>query len=190
MKIRTVGIVLETEADALEMNRNMEHLYHWRVPHEIEAVVESIKALGYQVKVIGTPEQYLLDYETIKETIDFIFNMSVGFISRFRLAQGPMLYETGNIPYSGADPPYTKMTTQNKHIFKSFMDKMGGIGTPSWHYVHHPNQLDLSQLPPRPLFVKPAYEGSSIGINEDSKILDENKLVDHIKALYDDLGMP
>lgn len=188
MQIKTVGIVLETKEDAIRMDRNMAHLYHWRVDKEIAAITDALRNRGYEVELIGTPQDYLDKHNQLKDTIDFIFNLSVGFLNRFRLAQGPMLYETAGIPYSGADP-YTKMTTQNKHIFKSFMDKMG-YNTPEWHYIHHPEQLQGVSISQYPLFIKPAYEGSSIGINEGSKVDTYEVLNDRVEKLYDELSMP
>ena len=184
----TIGIVLETESDADLLGIDKSLLYHWRVPKEIEAIVSSIEELGYMVEIIGTPETLLFNIDKYKQEIDFIFNLSVGFISRFRLGKGPSLYELAGIPYSGADP-YTKITTQNKQICKAFFDKML-IPTPSWTLVSQGDSIETALLPDFPLIVKPAYEGSSIGINKSSLVNNSADLKEAVRIVHEELNMP
>ncbi len=188
MDIKTIGIVLEQASDAKALNLPMEHLYHWRVPREIEAIRGSIEALGYEVVVIGTPKVFMNRWHQLKDSIDFIFNLSVGFVHRFRLAEGPMLYETAGIPYSGADP-YTKMVTQNKHVFKAMMDKMQ-IDVPEWVYVPVGKMPTEDSLPQGELFIKPAYEGSSIGIDSGSVVGTYDEVKSVVQRLHKSLNMP
>lgn len=184
-KIKNIGIVLETKADALKTGLPLNQLYHWREPGEIAAIAGAIKELGFNPIILGTPEDL-----AVRPTggIDFIFNLSVGFVNRYRLAAGPALYSLLKLPYSGADP-YTKMMSQHKHVMKSFWDKLG-IPTPEWTYIHTPSEVRTASLPPFPLILKPAYEGSSIGIDENSVIHSPKSLLAKADELFSRLNMP
>lgn len=196
MRVKTIGIVLETRDDAIEAagsvyqdeRINIDDMYHWREPNEIDAIAGAIKKLGFDVKLIGTPGNLAYNLRFLESQIDFIFNLSVGFRKRFRLALGPSLYETAGIPYSGADP-YTKMISQNKHLMKSFWDKMG-IPTPPWVYVDRQTALEDLVLPDFPLIVKPAYEGSSIGIKANAVSYNRQDTISKIGSILEDLNMP
>jgi D-alanine-D-alanine ligase len=186
-----IGIVLETKEDAEKAGMDLSLLYHWREPVEIEAITETLQSMGFEVTLLGSPAVVCQNLTVIREQVDFIINLSVGFRSRFRLSLGPALYQLGGIPYWGADP-YTKMVSQNKHLMKSFLDKMG-IPTPEWIYLHDLQDLiriDLSGCPGFPLMVKPAFEGSSIGIGGDALVTNEKQLRDRVKQLFNEVGLP
>ena len=182
---------METRDDAEQEGIKLDLLYHWREPQEIEAITEALRSLGFEVTVLGTPSTVCRSLPKLRGQVDFIVNLSVGFRSRFRLSLGPSLYHLWGIPYWGADP-YTKMVSQNKHLMKSFLDKMG-IPTPDWIYLHDLQdlmRLDLSRCPEFPLMVKPAFEGSSIGIGGDALVTDEEQLRDRVKQLFCEVGLP
>jgi len=184
-KIKNIGIVLETKADAMKTGRPLDQLYHWREPGEIAAITGAIKELGFTPVILGTPADIAAQSVS---GVDFIFNLSVGFVDRYRLAAGPALYSLLKLPYSGADP-YTKMMSQHKHAMKSFWDKLG-IPTPEWAYIHTPGDVRTASLPPFPLILKPAYEGSSIGIDENSVIHSKKRLLAKADEIFSRLNMP
>lgn len=188
--VRSVGIVLETVEDALKVGAEPDALYHWREPDEIAEIREAIKSYGFDVRLIGTPADFCLAVPELKKQFDFIFNLSVGFLSRFRLSLSPALCETAGIPYSGADP-YTKMVSQNKHLMKSFLDALG-MPTPEWIYLHSMDAADslTGRLPEFPLIIKPACEGSSIGIAPDSVAGNREELAAKVRRLMAGTGMP
>jgi|SRR3989339_1201491 len=189
MKVKTIGIVLETNADAVKSgNGNLDQLYHWREPDEIQAITDAVQSAGFKTIIIGPPEKFCLEVQKYKNQVDFIFNLSVGFTTRFRLSRGPNLYELSGIPYSGADP-YTKMVSQNKHLMKSFLDKMN-IPTPEWCYIHSRGDMKVAKYPKFPVIVKPAYEGSSIGIHPKSVAANKHSLYKNINKIFNELKMP
>ena len=179
---------METKEDAPNTGIiSLDHLYHWREPEEIEAIINAIQSLGFEAALLGAPWTVARDSSRLKR-VDFIFNLSVGFSTRFRLSLGPSLYELWGLPYSGADP-YTKMVSQNKHLMKSFWDKQG-ISTPAWVYLH--SQADLTEVTfsDFPLIVKPAYEGSSIGLGPEAVVDNMPNLLERIHMIFNDLRMP
>ena len=189
MKVKTIALIYETRKDAENTPHNdIQDLYHWREDCEVEAVIHSIEALGFKVIPVGSPYSAVNQVERLKKEIQFVFNISVGFSSRFRLALGPSLYELCGIPYSGADP-YGKLLSQNKQLMKSFFDKQG-ISTPEWTYADRNAVLKELNYPEFPLIVKPAYEGSSIGIERDSVVHSFEELLVKAERVRDELNMP
>ncbi len=69
-------------------------------------------------------------------------------------------------------------------------DRLLGIPTPEWAYMHTPNDVRAASLPPFPLILKPAYEGSSIGIDEHSVIHSKKSLLTKAEELFTRLNMP
>lgn len=188
-KVKTIGVALETKEDAKKSGViDLNFAYHWREAEEIKKIVNAIEAAGFSVVLIGSPEKLILEVEKFRNKIDFIFNLSVGFVTRYRLSRGPNLYSLLGIPYSGADP-YTKMVSQNKHLMKSLWDKIG-IPTPKWVYIHSVDEIENMRYPKFPLIVKPAYEGSSIGLDKDSVVSNYKDLFNRAKDLFAKLKMP
>lgn len=189
LNVKTIGIILETKEDAIKAKTdNIYDLYHWREPEEIEAIRSAIENIGYNTVILGTPKNFFDNMDRLKSQVDFLFNLSVGFKSRYRLALAPSLYELTGLPYSGADP-YTKMVSQNKHLMKSFWDKIN-IPTPEWIYADEGTDLETIKLPDFPVIVKPAYEGSSIGVNSDSVLYKRTDVLEKIQMILNTLKMP
>jgi len=182
-----IGLVLETRDDALALGGDLDLLYHWREPKEIDAIVQAVRAAGHRPVVLGTPER-LAREPGLAGDIDFILNLSVGFSTRNRLARGPSLFGLLGIPYSGADP-YAKMVSQNKHLMKALWDAEG-IPTPEWTYVRSLSEAAGATFPPFPCIVKPAHEGSSIGIGPDAVAHDERGLRERMEFVLVELGFP
>lgn len=189
LEIKRIGIILETQGDAVATGApNLDLLYHWREPEEMAVIQEAVGSLGFEPVIMGPPAKVCSGGRILKQEVDFILNLSVGFRSRFRLALGPAFYELQGIPYSGADP-YTKMVSQNKHLMKAFWDKLG-IPTPAWVYLHNLADFSKVQFPPFPLMVKPAYEGSSIGVPASAVVNNRTDLEDRVRALFAQLELP
>lgn len=187
MKSLRIGLVMETREDAVAQGGDLDLLYHWRESQEIDAIMHAVSAAGHVPTVLGSPEM-LARTPGMADEIDFIMNLSVGFTTRNRLAKGPSLYELLGIPYSGADP-YAKMVSQNKHLMKAMWDKLG-IRTPPWTYLASRTDLTDASFPPFPCIVKPAYEGSSIGIGPEAVAHNDAELRERLEYLLEELGLP
>src|SRR5574339_572753 len=151
--VQSIGVVLEQLEDAKAVGRPLSELYHWREPEEIEAVTQALRSHGFSVTLLGTPANLCTNIDKTRAEVDFIFNISVGFITRFRMSQGPALYELLQIPYSGADP-YSKMVSQNKQLTKALLDRLG-IPTPPWAFLQSIDDLPAADLLSFPMIVKP-----------------------------------
>lgn len=182
-----VGLLFETQADAeaqmvSDGRKDLSLYYHWREPFELDAVQTALEAAGHEVVRIGTPQEMARDIPRWQRDIDMVFNMSVGFTDRFRLAAGPMLCELAGIPYSGADP-YTKLISQNKHVLKAMFGQLG-VATPA-HVVAPVGQPpDPGSVPEYPCMVKPVAEGSSVGVWPESVVHSFAELQEALTRLW------
>ncbi|MBU0502315.1 MAG: ATP-grasp domain-containing protein, partial [Candidatus Margulisbacteria bacterium] len=90
-----------------------------------------------------------------------------GYCGRSREAHIPALLEMLHVPHSGPDP-FTAALSLDKISAKK-LAAYAGATTPA-HYVVLPDKEINLQVVRFPVIVKPAYEGSSIGIRQDSKV--------------------
>jgi len=196
VKVKTIGIVYESKDDALKAastiikkeHVNIDVMYHWRDKEEIEAVAAALNRMGFEVRLLGTPEDIVDNINIIKKQVDFIFNLSSGFRKRFRMSKVPAICETAGILYSGADP-YTKMICQNKHLMKSFWDKLN-IPTPPWAFIEDISKLKRFETSHYPLIIKPSNESNSIGINANAVAYNKDELISKVEAIYSTLNQP
>lgn len=187
-KVRNVGIVLETRDDALAVGRPLSHLYHWREPEEIEAVTGALAGLGFVPRLLGTPAQVAQRLDAVRGEVDFVFNISVGFVTRYRMALGPSLYALAGLPYSGADP-YGKLVSQNKQLTYGLLGALG-LPVPGWRYCDRVEDAQRLEARAYPAIVKPAWEGASIGLEADAVVRDAGSLRALARRLIETLGMP
>jgi D-alanine-D-alanine ligase len=187
VRVKTIGLLYETIEDAQKLGLPIEFLHHWREPQEISAIEKAIQKAGFATVRIGTPQHFINNISSIKKSVDFIFTLSVGFVSRFRQAFGAMACELAGIPYTGADP-YAKITGQNKHLTKSLMDKFG-VRTPQWTYVQDLTMVAESSFPEFPLIIKPAYEGTSVGITAHSVVYAYDELIKQLEYVLNVVKM-
>ncbi len=114
--------------------------------------------------------------------IDFVFNISEGYWGRNREAQMPALLEMLDIPFSGSDP-LTLSLALDKISSKKILHE-AGIKTPSYCVVKNIEDIkNVESVLKYPLFIKPAWEGSSKGIQYNSKVYNRQELVFCIKEL-------
>lgn len=157
-----IGLLFESQADIMSLPNATEAThYHWRELEEVEAVAESLTALGHQVDKIGTLNALLKLSSNVKELPDFVWNLSVGVVSRNRTALAPAILEQLNIPYTGGDAT-VKSLTLNKDFLKPLLH-WNGILTPNWYRYDSPE--DIKSLPSWSFSIlKPSCEGYSLGL--------------------------
>lgn len=108
---------------------------------------------------------------------DICFNTCEGFGGESREAQVPALLEMLGLPYSGPGPlaaalTHDKPTTQR--VLYCY-----GLPVPPFQQFNSPNDL-LNPNLHFPLFVKPAHEGTGMGIRNDSIVRDERRLREQV----------
>lgn len=127
------------------------------------AVAQALRAYGHDVKLIEGNESAYLKLKS--EHVDIVFNMCEGVKGESRESHIPAILEMLEIPYTGSGV-LTLAATLDKPLTKKILT-YHDVPTARFK-VFESEEVDTTGLE-YPLFVKPAHEGSSIGISPSSK---------------------
>lgn len=146
----------------------------------VDEILDSLRSLGHQAQYFSAR---LESVEAIKKfSPDLCFNSGEGYYGASREAQMPAILDTLQLPYTCAGVLGMSLS-HNKHIAKR-MFRCAGLPTANFFVMH-----DLSDLSDHnlryPLFLKPAFEGSSIGINENAKVHNYEEFVKQVQWVWD-----
>jgi D-alanine-D-alanine ligase len=151
-------------------------------PRTINSICRVFEEKGHKTIRLGGDIGII---ERLKEQrVDFVFNIAEGYRGRNRESQIPAVLEMLKIPYSGSDP-LTLGLTLDKTVTKKIAFH-AGIPTPHYRVVE--KREDLKQAGDGlkyPLITKPAWEGSSKGIYDLSKVYDKWELDRSVKLLFE-----
>jgi len=148
----------------------------------IEAIRDALEQAGCEVSCMqGTPAAL---FPLVHGSFDLAFNICEGYRGRNREAQIPALLEMIGLPYTGSDVLTLAMSLDKSTTKKILLHD--GIPTPRFQLFHDPT-YPLDDALSFPLIVKPAHEGSSMGISASSRVDNEVELrqqVDYICRAY------
>lgn len=158
-------------------------------PETVAALTSAIDSLGHAVVKLGGGREFISNI--LREKVDLVFNIAEGLGNyRSREAQVPVMLEMLDTPYSGSDPQCLAICL-DKPLTKKLV-ATAGIPTPKWRVIENSRQLrEVSWANfPFPVFVKPAHEGSSMGISSGSKIEDTSQLVETVAKMLECYRQP
>ncbi len=133
----------------------------------VKALEHAIRRLNHVAVRVGNVQALLTAIKNDDLDIDVAINISESYGSRNREAHAPVLLELAGIPVIGSDA-FTLSATLDKHLTK-LVARQTGLLTPNWIVSRSLEDLDSTDLPPFPVFVKPRYEGTAKGISPLSK---------------------
>ena len=142
----------------------------------VDEILKSLKELGHEGKYFPA----VLDSidELKKFAPDLCFNSAEGHYCDSREAQMPAVLDMLQYPYTCAGV-MGMMLSHNKNLAKrQFLTY--GLPTAKFMVISDANAIPESDLR-YPMFVKPASEGSSIGINEHAVVRNYGELVKQVK---------
>ncbi|MFH1782547.1 MAG: ATP-grasp domain-containing protein [Candidatus Omnitrophota bacterium] len=146
----------------------------------IHAISNVFKKNGFEVVELGGNLDIVEKLK--KEKVFFVFNIAEGYYGRNRESTIPSILEMLNTPYSGSDP-LTLGLALDKVASKKIL-QYAKVQTPSyWVIKKEEDLLDVECRLRFPMITKPAWEGSSKGIYDSSKVFDKEGLVKSIKTL-------
>jgi D-alanine-D-alanine ligase len=161
-------------------------------PETIEALATALTDLGHDVELLGYGEP-LLRRLLSGPRPDLVWNIAEGHGGcRSREARAPAVLEMLDIPYTGSDP-LTLATALDKDCAKRLV-ALAGVATAPWLLVGP--DIDWESVESElaamrfPVFVKPAFEGSSKGILTTSIIPDRVQLRAALEALAEVYRQP
>jgi len=148
----------------------------------VEAIAAAVEGCGHSVVRLGGGREFLAG--VLQHDVDLVFNIAEGLgIHRGREAQVPSVLEMLDIPYTGSDPACLAICL-DKPLAKTVVAQRG-VQTPRWRVVADERELRETRWEsfPFPAFVKPAHEGSSMGIRSTSRVEDAGRLVEEAASL-------
>lgn len=141
-----------------------------------DAIVQALQELGHTAQYFPATLDSINDLREFAP--DLCFNSAEGHYGDSREAQMPAILDSLRIPYTCAgvlgmslshNKAVAKKMFRDTHIpTANFVVVRDGTSIPSHHMKY-------------PLFVKPAVEGSSIGINDAAVVYDEEELIKQVK---------
>jgi len=138
----------------------------------IDSIEQALVQLGYAVDRIGNLKQ-LAARLVAGDRWDLVFNICEGMHGIGREAQVPALLDAYQVPYVFSDALVCALTL-HKGMTKDVV-RAAGVATPDHVVVHQLSDLKKISLP-YPLFAKPLAEGTSKGVDGNSKITNPRQL--------------
>ncbi|HHY97995.1 MAG TPA: ATP-grasp domain-containing protein [Firmicutes bacterium] len=141
----------------------------------VNRIARALRAKGH--RVVRLPYGADIPSRLKRSHVDIVFNIAEGWDGRNREAHVPAILEICGVPYTGSDP-LTLSLALDKSLAKMVM-KARGIPTPKFAVVR--NEHDFPKINLKfPIFIKPAYEGSSKGIRDSCKVDDQDQLLQQV----------
>jgi D-alanine-D-alanine ligase len=119
-----------------------------------------------------------------RQPVDLVFNIAEGLYGRARESQMPAILDMMGIPYTFSDTLALSLAL-DKTMTKQVLIQHG-INTPAFWSVDNPVQVETiiqTGVLKYPLFVKPSREGSSMGINDNSRVTCDDELRNQVGVL-------
>lgn len=158
-------------------------------PHTINLVKDAIESTENEFVFLEANDKIFEELKTNKP--DLVLNRAEGIRGSSRESHIPAMLEMLNIPYVGSDVLTTAICL-NKEWTKKLIS-YHGIKTPNFTILEQNKKFDynsLKNLVDFPIILKPNIEGSSIGINEDNVVNDEDSLKIKLNTLFNQYNQP
>ena len=182
-----VGLTYDLVSDYPVLDDSPEDLYgEFDSEETVSALENTLMNIGYSVQRIGNIN-HLVKFLASGKRVDVVFNIAEGLWGRNREGQIPALLEAYRIPYTFSDP-ITLGLSLDKAFTKSLWQQ---VGLPISPFCLVGASTDYEEPIKKglefPLFVKPAREGSSMGIGLNSIVESTEQLkiqVDRVISTY------
>lgn len=152
------------------------------------AVCEALVELGHKITVVEAGPS-LLDRLSAVDP-DAVFNLATGYRTKKDQANIAAMLELSGIPFTGSGVR-GHVLGLHKHLSKATMG-IYGIPTPKFRVIHDRAALSSDTVAGLgfPVIVKPAAEGSSVGISEDSVARDAASALEQARLVTERYGLP
>lgn len=158
----------------------------WDIPDTIFHLKKALEKVGFDVidiccdRDIGTK---------LADSNSLVFNICEMIGGSYREAIVPSLCEILNVPYVFSAPD-VMVKTLDKNIC-NLLVQQSKQNVPDWLYVtSHEDMEHLAFLNNYPYIVKPAYEGSGMGISNQSVLSNHRDLVDRVNYVISAYKQP
>jgi D-alanine-D-alanine ligase len=155
----------------------------WDTPETINAVKEALQERHEVILIDAGDDAYTLLQKTRPE---IVFNIAEGTSGCCREGYIPSILEHLNLPYTASDP-LTLNICLDKSRTKEILS-YHGLPTSRFRVISDSN-FSFNSLH-YPLMVKPLYEGSSIGIRNDSLVRTPQEMRERVLWLLNEFDEP
>jgi D-alanine-D-alanine ligase len=167
-----IGVTYDLRADYLALGMSEEETAEFDSEVTIEAICDALAALGHRPDRIGGIRP-LTQRLAAGERWDAVFNICEGLKGLAREAQVPALLEAYDIPYVFSDPLTLAIALDKSWAKRIVRD--AGIATAPFTVIEKLEDVAAVDLG-FPLFLKPVGEGSGKGVDEKSRVDNEQRL--------------
>ncbi|MBI2994263.1 MAG: D-alanine--D-alanine ligase [Gammaproteobacteria bacterium] len=181
-----IGITFDLDTEYLALGYDEIAAAEFDSEDTIESIEDCLHRLGHETERIGNVRhlmQMLLD----GRRWDLVFNICEGLSGFGREALVPALLDNHEIPYTFSDPLALSLALHKgvaKHIVRDV-----AVPTPDFVIVERAEDLASVDLT-FPLFVKPVAEGSSKGIDRNSRVESVQELERSVRRLLWEFQQP
>jgi len=154
-------------------------------PATVDGIERALRARGHTVTKLGGGRKFLA--AVLEAPPELVFNISEGHGSRSREAHVPAVCEMLKIPHTHSDP-LTMSLALDKAMAKRLV-AIAGVPTPRFAVIESARDLGSLSLE-FPLFAKPLFEGSSMGIRKNSRIANAGELDERVGTLLEHYHEP
>ncbi|MBW3583372.1 MAG: ATP-grasp domain-containing protein [Euryarchaeota archaeon] len=150
----------------------------------VDRLESALLELDHEVTLLEStmPTDRLVD-EIVDSKPDLVFNLAEGTEGKYREALLPTILTFLKIPYTGG-PPELLAIGLDKRLTERLLER-SGVPVPRGRVFTTKDMTIPDHLEP-PYMVKPNFEGSSMGIHEDSIIDDREAAEQRVKELLED----
>jgi D-alanine-D-alanine ligase len=184
-----IGIAFDLKTDFARADGAPDDaLEEYDSPATVDAIERVLAARGHRVMRLAGGRRFVAS--VLETPPDLVFNIAEGRGSRSREAHVPAVCEMLGIAVTHSDP-LTMALALDKAMAKRAVAS-AGVATPRFAVIEsardlpNVNELGLEY----PLFAKPLFEGSSMGIRRNSKIESSASLVERVGTLLDHYREP
>ncbi|RLI97603.1 MAG: hypothetical protein DRO99_02805 [Candidatus Aenigmatarchaeota archaeon] len=151
----------------------------------IEGITGALENAGARVIPITADMGMKAELERLKDEIDMVFNIAEGTREMpDRKAYAASIMDSMGIPYTGSSPD-TLIMGGDKAMTRRTLN--GHVRHPRWQsFSDAYKELDPAMC--YPIFVKPAREGSSIGISQDNVVNGRQELIRAVLSVIMETG--
>ena len=183
MKGLTIGYTANIKDPISTYDRSYDE---WETLENVTNVVKALEFTGNRVIVINADKNAFYELDKYKNEIDIVFNNAEGLPEvESRESTMPTILELLRIPYTGSNPQ-ALANALDKVTTREILTNYGINNLPFQRFESYAQKLkdDLRF----PLIVKPASEGSSIGLSQHSIVENGRDLYRAVKKILDTYG--
>lgn len=158
----------------------------WDIPDTIFHLKKALEKVGFDVIDICCDRDIA---PKLTNSNSLVFNICEMTGGAYREALIPSLCEISNIPYVFS-PPDVMVKTLDKNIC-NLLVQQSKQNVPDWLYIKSPEDIEhLTLLNNYPYIVKPAFEGSGMGISNQSVLSNHRDLVERVNYVMSAYKQP